>query len=302
MARVVVIGGSGHVGTYLVPRLVEAGHEVINVSRGQRAPYAENAAWQSVRTVAIDRDAGEQAGSFGTSIAALKADIVVDMICFTLSSAQQLVAALRGEVQHFLHCGTIWVYGHNTAVPATEDQPLNPFGGYGTQKAEIETWLLEEARHGGFPATVVPPRPYRRARLDAAQSRRQFQPGRVFADRPRRGLGPAEFRPRNRAPCACRRRGANRHAGDRQLGERGGRGVQRRFPQAVNLRGYAEAMYRRFGHAPNLVYEPFETWKTRHRTRTGRPPGSTCPAAPATRSKKRGACLATCRAIRRCRR
>ena len=28
--RVVIIGGSGHVGTYLVPRLVEAGHEVVN--------------------------------------------------------------------------------------------------------------------------------------------------------------------------------------------------------------------------------------------------------------------------------
>ena len=31
--RIVVIGGSGHLGTYLVPRLVGAGHEVINVSR-----------------------------------------------------------------------------------------------------------------------------------------------------------------------------------------------------------------------------------------------------------------------------
>ena len=39
MARVVVIGGSGHVGTYLVPALVERGHEVVNVSRGQSAPY-----------------------------------------------------------------------------------------------------------------------------------------------------------------------------------------------------------------------------------------------------------------------
>ena len=29
--RVVIIGGSGHVGTYLAPRLVEAGHEVVNV-------------------------------------------------------------------------------------------------------------------------------------------------------------------------------------------------------------------------------------------------------------------------------
>ncbi|HIQ05374.1 MAG TPA: NAD(P)-dependent oxidoreductase [Anaerolineae bacterium] len=35
--RVVIIGGTGHVGTYLVPRLVEAGHEVISLSRGHAA-------------------------------------------------------------------------------------------------------------------------------------------------------------------------------------------------------------------------------------------------------------------------
>ena len=32
MSRVVVIGGSGHVGTYLVPRLVSAGFEVVSVA------------------------------------------------------------------------------------------------------------------------------------------------------------------------------------------------------------------------------------------------------------------------------
>lgn len=135
MARVVVIGGSGHVGTYLVPRLVEAGHHVVNLSRGQRRAYSPHAAWNAVETVVVDRAAEEAAGSFGSRIAELEPDIVIDMICFTLQSAQQLVEALRGKVQHFLHCGTILVYGHNTAVPATEDQPLNPFGEYGTGKA-----------------------------------------------------------------------------------------------------------------------------------------------------------------------
>ncbi len=37
--RIVVIGGSGHIGTYLIPMLVERGHEVINVTRGQSQPY-----------------------------------------------------------------------------------------------------------------------------------------------------------------------------------------------------------------------------------------------------------------------
>ena len=34
MSRVVVIGATGHIGSYLVPRLVLGGHQVIAVSRG----------------------------------------------------------------------------------------------------------------------------------------------------------------------------------------------------------------------------------------------------------------------------
>ena len=43
--RIVVIGGSGHVGSFLVPRLIRAGHEVINLSRGRRAPYVADGAY-----------------------------------------------------------------------------------------------------------------------------------------------------------------------------------------------------------------------------------------------------------------
>ena len=46
--KVLVIGATGHVGTFLVPRLVEAGHAVVAVSRGRAEPYLPNAAWQSV--------------------------------------------------------------------------------------------------------------------------------------------------------------------------------------------------------------------------------------------------------------
>ena len=130
MARVVIIGGSGHVGTYLVPGLVEAGFEVVNVSRGKREPYSPHAAWKAVRTVEIDREGQEKAGAFGRKILALKPDIVIDMICFTLASAEHLVEALRGDVQHFLHSGTIWVHGPSATVPTTETQARRPFGDY----------------------------------------------------------------------------------------------------------------------------------------------------------------------------
>jgi nucleoside-diphosphate-sugar epimerase len=155
--RVVVIGGSGHVGTFLVPRLVEAGHYVVSVSRGRSEPYVENAAWSSVERLTLDREPEEEHGTFAEKILALEPDIVVDMICFTPESARHLVEALRGRVQHLLHCGTIWVHGHSTRVPATEDLPRHPFGAYGTLKAEIESYLLGEARRNGFPATVLHP-------------------------------------------------------------------------------------------------------------------------------------------------
>ena len=155
--RVVVIGSRGHVGTYLVPRLIEAGHEVISVSRGQQAPYRDHLAWRQVQQVTIDRTVAEQDGSFGAQIGALRGDVVIDMICFTLESARHLVTALRGNVQHFLHCGTIWVHGPTVAAPTTEDEPRRPFGVYGVQKAAIEAYLLDEARRNGFPATALHP-------------------------------------------------------------------------------------------------------------------------------------------------
>ena len=155
--RVVVIGGTGHVGTYLVPRLVARGHEVIVVSRGQREPYQPHAAWQAVQEVVIDRAAAEAQGDFGSQIRDLAPDVVIDMICFDLDSARHLVNALRGHVQHFLHCGTIWVHGPSIEVPTSEAQPRAPFGDYGIKKAAIEAYLLDEARRGGFPATILHP-------------------------------------------------------------------------------------------------------------------------------------------------
>src|SRR5262249_47892729 len=149
--RVVIIGGSGHIGSYLTPRLVEAGHSVINASRGQRQPYVAHPAWKKVETVALDRTAEGTAGTFGAESRDLQPDCVIDLTAYTLESTQQLVEALRGRVQQFLHCGTIWVHGPSVEVPVTEEQPRRPISEYGVRKAQIEAWLLAEARRHRFP-------------------------------------------------------------------------------------------------------------------------------------------------------
>jgi nucleoside-diphosphate-sugar epimerase len=155
--RVVVIGGSGHVGTYLIPRLIAAGHKVVNISRAQREPYQAHAGWHSIQQVVADRAVEDKQGIFAPRIRDLEPDVVIDMICFTVASAQQIVECLRGRVQHFLHCGTIWAMGHSVEVPATEEMPRHPFGEYGIQKSAIQDYLLDQARRLGFPATVLQP-------------------------------------------------------------------------------------------------------------------------------------------------
>ena len=264
MSRVVVIGGSGHVGAYLLPALVERGHNVINVSRGQTKRYRHDAAWNAIEQVFVDRTVEENGGTFGSTVAALRPDIVVDMISFKLSSTRSLVEALSGKVEHFLHCSTIWVFGHNAAVPVGEDDPLNPFGEYGINKAAIETWLLHEARQTGFPATI-------------------FRPGHIV------GPGWAPINPvghLNTEVFSCIARNEevtlpnfgletlhHVHAHDvaqmillaidnrsASLGE----AFNAVSAKALNLRGYAEAMFRWFGFEPKLRFEPFEIWKVRH--------------------------------------
>ena len=155
--RIAVIGSSGHVGSFLVPRLVRAGHEVVSLTRGTRAPYVDDAAWSEVEQVTVDRAAEDAAGTFGKRVAALEAEVVVDMICFMPDSAAALVEALRGRTGHLLHCGSIWRYGASVKLPMRENDTSPPFGEYGTQKAAIAELLAAETRTGGLVTTVLQP-------------------------------------------------------------------------------------------------------------------------------------------------
>lgn len=259
--RVVIIGGSGHIGTYLVPMLVELGHEVINLTRGQSQPYLPHAAWNSVQSVVIDRQSEDQAGTFGERIRSLQADIVIDLICFTEASARQLVEALRGEVQHFLHCGTIWIYGHSTQVPATEDQPRHPFGEYGIQKAAIEAYLLREARVNGFPATALHPGHIVGPGYAPLNPAGHFTPE-VFV-RFARGepltlpnFGMETVHHVHAADVAQAFVKAITHH-SASIGE----SFHTVSPAALTLRGYAEAVAGWFGKEAKLEFLPWEEWR-----------------------------------------
>jgi nucleoside-diphosphate-sugar epimerase len=260
--RVVIIGGSGHIGSYLTPRLIEAEHSVLCVSRGVRQPYVTHAAWAKVEHVVLDRAALEAEALFGAKIRDLEPDCVIDLTAYTLESTQQLVEALRGRVQQFLHCGTIWVHGPGVEVPVTEDQPRRPISDYGTHKAEIEAYLLDQARRDRFPATVlhpghlvgtgwVPLNPAANFNLsvfaDLAAGREIALPnlGRetlhhVHAD----DVAQAFVQAMTRWPAAV---GESFHVVS---------------PDAVSMAGYAEAVAAWFGQQARIRFLPWDAWRS----------------------------------------
>ncbi len=101
MTRVLVSRSDGPRRHHLVPRLVEAGHEVVTVSRGQAKPIRRTRAWDAVEQLTMDRAAMEQDGSFGPAIRALKADIVIDMMLLHPESAKHLTEGLSGLCRPF---------------------------------------------------------------------------------------------------------------------------------------------------------------------------------------------------------
>ncbi|HEX6626802.1 MAG TPA: NAD-dependent epimerase/dehydratase family protein [Gemmatimonadaceae bacterium] len=259
--RIVVIGATGHIGTFLVPRLVAAGHEVVALSRGEREPYRPHQAWAEVERVTIDRSKEEAAGTFGDRVAELRPDVVVDLICFTLASAQHLVRPLRQTDALLLHCGTMWVHGHSTIVPTTEKLPREPFGEYGIHKAQIEAWLLEITRTKQIRASCLHPghivgpgwRPVNPAgHLDPAVFVRLAK-GEELA-LPNLGMETVHHVHADDVAQSFELAITN---ADKAVGE----SFHICSPAAMTLRGYAEAIAAHFGQRARLVFLPWDEWR-----------------------------------------
>jgi nucleoside-diphosphate-sugar epimerase len=150
--KVLVIGGTGLIGSQVVAQLVERGDEVWAISRGlsHRSPPA------GVHHARGDRaDAGflrqwiDQSPRF---------DCVVDMICYEPADAEEAVRALSGRTGQYILTSTIDVYRKPaTRYPYREDEPYGGIGSYATSKVACERIAFEAYERSGFPVTVIRP-------------------------------------------------------------------------------------------------------------------------------------------------
>lgn len=150
---VLVLGGTGMIGTAITRGLLARGHAVTHLTRGRTSRDVDG----GVRLVVGDRTSRDD---LRRAEEAAGAEVVIDMICFTAEDAMASVDAFRGGVDHYIMCSTVDVYTkRGSGFPITEDserQPSPTFR-YAYAKNQAETVLWTAASEGSLPVTVLRP-------------------------------------------------------------------------------------------------------------------------------------------------
>ena len=148
--KVFFVGGSGLISTAIAALLLERGDEVLLFNRGQTPLRG----FKPTRHIAGDRN---DEAALRAALLKEKPDAVIDMVAYAPEQAEALVRAAQGATPQVVMCSTVCVYGGPlTKLPATDDEPHRPVGGYGKAKSRIEaiTLGIESATQHG---TVIRP-------------------------------------------------------------------------------------------------------------------------------------------------
>lgn len=116
--RVLVIGGTRFIGVYLTRQLVEAGHEVVLLNRGNHPAPVEG-----VETIVCDRTNPE---ALKSALASQSFDAIFDNNGRELTHTQPLVDLFKGKLKHFIYVSSAGVYAKSDQMPHVEGDPVDP--------------------------------------------------------------------------------------------------------------------------------------------------------------------------------
>jgi len=167
--KVLVTGGAGYVGSILVPKLLQAGHQVtvldLFIYGDTLAGVAEHAGLRQVR--------GDLRDAAVVADALKDCDSVIHLACISNDPSFELDPGLGKSINHdaflplvraakaagverFIYASSSSVYGIKEDAEVTEDLELEPLTDYSKFKALCETELLDE-RAPGFAVLVLRP-------------------------------------------------------------------------------------------------------------------------------------------------
>ncbi|MBQ8295757.1 MAG: NAD(P)-dependent oxidoreductase [Clostridia bacterium] len=147
--KVLIIGGTGHVGTYLTRKLVANGHDVYVGTRGN-TQKGQTEYFQGAKCIFCN--AGDR-----ESLQALK-EYHFDTIVEFPGLAYNVWQELEGSVSHIVACGSLWMFGYPHKVPTPEVlQERCFYEGYAVRFDQIQEMQAASGRAGTVFTAIMPP-------------------------------------------------------------------------------------------------------------------------------------------------
>jgi len=167
--RILVTGGTGFIGSHLIPRLLSEGHEVYSLERyvtgryvlGEvKAVFADLRDAFAVRKVV--REVQPEAVIHLASISPVSYSYDHPQEVFetnALGTINLAEACLREvhHFEHFLFAGTSEEYGNQEKFPITEEAELRPNSPYAVSKVAADKYLQYMKDAYDFPVTILRP-------------------------------------------------------------------------------------------------------------------------------------------------
>ncbi|MHB9036704.1 MAG: NAD-dependent epimerase/dehydratase family protein [Armatimonadota bacterium] len=153
--KILIIGGSGHIGSFLVKQLVDEGHNVVVVSSG-RTPIDVGQFADRVELETLNYRDMLSDGSFHALLMRHKPDAVVDILQGNASGLYS--ACCETSVNHIVFCGSLWMFGRPKVVPTPEiKQTLCPFEDYELRYGQLLNVLKISEQDDIAVSAIMPP-------------------------------------------------------------------------------------------------------------------------------------------------
>ncbi len=159
--KVLFIGGTGTISMAISRKLLEQGHELYLINRGNRnaglaVQLPGTGEWNRPKEILVDINKEEEAAKL---LEGMQFDAVADFIAFRKEQLERDYRLFGGRTRQFIYISSASAYQKPaTDYLITESTPLcNPYWQYSRDKTEGEDYLMKLYREEGFPITIVRP-------------------------------------------------------------------------------------------------------------------------------------------------
>ena len=150
--KICVIGGTGHIGSFLTPMLAGDGHDVTVVTTGTK-PIPSDSPWEKVTRVKARYQRENR--EWSDLIRDIAGELVIDILGVDLPSTYE---ASKPHCRHLINCGSVWMFGIARSVPTPEEtQSPCRFREYAARYEKILQIRDQAARDGVAFTAIMPP-------------------------------------------------------------------------------------------------------------------------------------------------